>query len=266
VKDEVGRDELVRQLDELGVESGSVLVVHTSFSTVAPVVGGPAGLIGALGEALGPDGTLVMPSMSDWDDDEVFDPRETPCEDLGIVADTFWRMPDVLRSDSPHSFSAAGPHAETITAAHPPDLPHGPNSPVGRAHDLDGWVLLLGVDHDANTTVHLAEFCAGVPYRAPKFCTVVRDGVPTRVDYGEIDHCCRNFKLVGEWLAERSLERRGPVGHATARLVRSRDVVSTVGEELAGDVYRLLCAEGTGCDDCDVARRGAVGEAQADDD
>lgn len=56
-------------------------------------------------------------------------------------------------------------------------------------------VLLLGLGHDTSTTVHLAEALAGVPYRTSKFCTVLRDGVQTRVEYDEIDHCCQNFGL-----------------------------------------------------------------------
>lgn len=245
--------ELARQLADLGVERGGVLVVHSSFRAVGPVEGGPAGLIEALLEALGPEGTLVMPSFTDWDDDTPFDPERTPCRHLGIVPDTFWRMPGVLRSDSPHSFAARGPHAAEICRPHPPDLPHGPDSPIGRVHDLDGQVLLLGVGHDANTTIHLAEYYAGVPYRIAKYCTVLVDGVPTRVDYGEIDHCCRNFALAGQWLNERGLERRRRVGRAAARLVRARDVVSTVVEELKNDPCRFLCPRGSDCEECEEA-------------
>jgi aminoglycoside N3'-acetyltransferase len=57
--------ELRDQLLALGVEPGSVLVVHTAFSKVLPVVGGPLGLIEGLRLALSSEGTLVMPSMSD---------------------------------------------------------------------------------------------------------------------------------------------------------------------------------------------------------
>ena len=89
-------------------------MVHTAFSKVRPVESGPAGLIEALRLALGPGGTLVMPSMAS-DDDHVFDPRTTPCLDMGVVAETFWQQPGVLRSDSPHAFAAAGPLAARIT-------------------------------------------------------------------------------------------------------------------------------------------------------
>ena len=95
------------------------------------------------------------------DDDHPFDPRQTPCTGMGVVAQTFWQQPAVMRSDSPHAFAASGPQASHITAPHPVDLPHGLNSPVGRVYELDGQVLLLGVGHDSNTTIHLAEHLAG---------------------------------------------------------------------------------------------------------
>ena len=71
-----------------------------------------------------------MPSMT-ADDDHPFDPRATSCIGMGIVAQTFWQLPGVLRSDSPHAFAAAGPQAARITAPHPVDVPHGLDSPVG---------------------------------------------------------------------------------------------------------------------------------------
>lgn len=171
------RAQLVGQLHQLGVKQGSVLVVHTSFRAIQPVEGGPGGLIDALLEAIGPDGTLVMPSMTD----------------------------------------------------------------------------LLGVDHSANTTIHLAEVVANVPYGIPKYCTVIQDGAPVRVDYLESDHCCRNFNLVGEWLEERGLERKGRVGSAMARLMSSRALVETVVAELRSNPCRFLCPPGTGCHECDAA-------------
>ena len=236
----------------LGVQPGGVLVVHTSFSKVAPIEGGPRGLIIALTHALGPDGTLVMPSMTD-DDDHPFEPARTPCPGMGVVADTFWRRPGVSRSDCPHSFAAIGPHATSITAPHRLDVPHGLNSPVGRVFELDGQVLLLGVGHDANTTVHLAENLAGVRYRLRKHATVLSAGNSTRVEYAEIDHCCRNFELMDDWLGAAGLQRRGVVGHAEARLARSRDVVAAALARLREDETVFLHPVGV-CGECDEAR------------
>ena len=242
--------ELVSQLGALGVERGGVLLVHTSFRAVRPVEGGPAGLIEALRTALGPTGTLVMPSWT-GDDNAVFDPRTTPANpDLGVVPDTFWRMPGVRRAEHPFACAAAGPAAARILGDPLPMPPHRPESPVGRVLELDGQVLLLGVNHDADTTIHVAELLAGVPYRNAHHITVVENGRPVRIEYGENDHCCARFSLADGWLCDRGLQREGTVGHAHARLARSRDIVAVVREQLAQDPLLFLHPRGE-CADCD---------------
>jgi aminoglycoside 3-N-acetyltransferase len=255
---QVRRSELVAQILELGVTPGGVLLVHTSFSRVGSVEGGPQGLIGALRDVLGPDGTLVMPSMTE-DDEHPFDPRRTPCLGLGVVADAFWRMPDVLRSDSPHAFAAVGPNAAHITADHPLDVPHGLNSPVGRVYELDGQILMLGVGHDANTTIHLAEALGGVRYRRRASATIIQAGQPTRYFYDEIDHCCDNFNLLDQWLDAEGGQRRGPVGHGEGRLANSRSVVATVGVHLRANETVFLHDPGVD-DQCDEARKSLEAE------
>ncbi len=103
-----------------------------------------------------------------------------------------------------------GRRAAVITADPLPLPPHIPASPVGRVHELDGQVLLLGVGHDANTTLHLAELIAGVPYRTPSYCTVLENGRATRIDYGENNHCCvalRAWRMIG--YAARGLQMEG---------------------------------------------------------
>ena len=247
---------VTEQLLALGVKPGGVLVVHTSFSKVGPIEDGPHGLIAALRDALGPAGTLVMPSMSD-DDDYPFDRGRTPCAGMGVVAERFWKLPGVLRSDSPHAFAAIGPRAAEITADHPIEVPHGPDSPVGRVHGLDGQVLLLGVGHDADTTVHLAETIAGVRYGLPKYAMVLRAGLPTRCEYREIDHCCQNFNLMDPWLEAEGLQRRGIVGHAEARLARSRDIVEVAVRRLRANETAFLHPPGVDAE-CDAARASLI--------
>lgn len=241
------------QLRALGVGEGALVVVHTAFRAVGPVDGGPAGLIAALRRALGDGGMLVMPAMSD-DDDVPFDVARSHCRSMGVVADTFWRLPSVLRSDNPASFAAIGPLAAAITAPHPIEPPHGIDSPVGRAAALGGSVLLLGIDHSSNTTVHLAESLARVPYRARKHCTVMRDGLAVRVDYDETDHCCRRFARLDGWLRARGQQRDGVVGRGPARLMRGSDVVRAAVEELRVDRFAFLHARGE-CEECDLAWR-----------
>jgi aminoglycoside 3-N-acetyltransferase len=254
--DELSKTEVIDQLRALGVEKGAVLLAHISFRSVRPVDGGVLGLIEALRDAVGPDGTLVMPSFSE-DDDEPFDPTRTPAwASLGVVADTFWRLPGVVRSNHFGACAALGPAALRITSD-PLPLPLPPichESPIGRVHELDGQVLLIGVGHEADTTLHLAEFVAGVPYRISKYCTVLQGGRPVRIDFEENDHCCERFALADSWLRAAALQAEGRVGHARARLARARDIVRTAVTYLAQDPLIFLHAPHAGCVECNLAR------------
>ena len=246
--------ELTAQLRALGVNPGDVLLVHMSYRAVRPVEGGPAGVIEALLSAVGEKGTIVMPSWGN-NDDAPFDVAATPVDaSLGVTADIFRRMPDVSRSNHPFAFAALGPHAAAITADPLPLPPHRLESPVGRVYEMDGKVLLLGVGHDSDTTIHLAEVFAQVPYGISKHCTVWKDGRHVRVDYLENDHCCQRFALADEWLRAEGVQREGRVGNAHARLVTSRDVVAVVRRRLARDPLVFLHAPEETCAECDEAR------------
>lgn len=249
---EVSADQLVDQLRALGVRDGGVLLVHTSFRAVRPVEAGPLGLIRALRAALGREGTLVMPTMTDGE--TVFDPRTTSTAGMGITAELFWRQPGVVRSTHPGgSFAAQGPRAEGLCRPQPLSPPHGPDSPVGRVHDLGGQVLLLGVTHGENTTLHLAESIAAVPYSVSHPCVIEIDGSARTVMIAETDHCCSRFRLADDWLRARGLQREGKIGSADARLFESRDVVAVALEHLALDPLVFLCPRGEGCEDCTAA-------------
>ncbi|MFN2445531.1 MAG: AAC(3) family N-acetyltransferase [Vicinamibacterales bacterium] len=245
--------QLLAQLQRLGVRTGGVLLVHTSFRAVAPTEEGPLGLIRALRAALGPTGTLVMPTMTSGE--TVFDPKSTPTDGMGITAELFWRQPGVRRSTHPGgSFAAEGPLAALICRPQPLSPPHGVDSPVGHVHDMDGQVLLLGVTHSENTTLHLAEAIARVPYSVSHPCVIESDGAAHTVMIAETDHCCTGFRRLDTWLRERGFQAEGKVGNADARLCNARDVVAVAVAHLASDPLIFLCAAGAGCEECDAAR------------
>jgi aminoglycoside 3-N-acetyltransferase len=245
--------QLVGQFRALGVQQGGVLLVHTSLRAVGKVEGGPVGLITALRIAAGREGTIVMATMTDGE--TLFDPQTTPTSGMGATAEAFWRQPGVVRSPHPFaSFAAAGRLAERVCAPHPLAPPHGPDSPVGRVHDLGGQILLIGVTHSENTTLHLAESLAGVPYAVLNPCVLSVNGQSCTVQVPETDHCCKRFRLADDWLREAGEQREGKLGNADARIMKARDAVTAAVHHLTQDPLLFLCAVDQGCAECDRAR------------
>ena len=175
-----------RDLRVLGVRPGSTLLVHASLRPLGFVSGGPHAVVLALRDALGPDGTIVVPTHTpdnsdpaQWRNPPVpadwwplirsempgFDPAVTPSRFMGALAETVRGWPGALRSAHPHvSFAALGPAAEQVVAGHTLADMLGEGSPLARLYDLDADVLLLGVDHSVSTSLHLAEYrCPGRP-------------------------------------------------------------------------------------------------------
>ena len=93
-----------------------------------------------------------------------YNPLTTPTRGMGVVPELFRTWPGAIRSGHPaFSNAALGPHAEYLMADHSLTEDIGDRSPVGKLYELDGHVLLLGVDHWNNTSLHLAEFRANYP-------------------------------------------------------------------------------------------------------
>ena len=63
---QVSRADLVRDLKTIGVRRGDHLAVGVAYKRVGSVEGGPGALIDALVEAVGPDGTLMMNTFTEF--------------------------------------------------------------------------------------------------------------------------------------------------------------------------------------------------------
>jgi aminoglycoside 3-N-acetyltransferase len=242
-------DTLVRDLRDLGVEQGDVLVVHTSLGSLGWVVGGAAAVVDALLNAVGPTGTVTMPAHSaDWSDPAgwanppvprawwstivdsrpAFDPYATPLRGMGAVADNLLLRRNTLRSSHPlYSHMACGAQAGLVVQSHPLDDGFGDGSPLGRLYELDAKVVLLGVGHGSNTSLHLAESRAVWPGKVAvqQRSTVMVDGVPTVVTWSAHEPDGDDFDRVGEVLDSAGLVGFGTVTQAHCRLARQRAIV-----------------------------------------
>ena len=90
-------------------------------------------------------------------------------------------------------------------------------------------MLLLGVGHDSNTSLHLAEYRADYPgKRLTTFGAPVKTGHAgsTWIQFEDVDLDESDLKQIGEaFAADTGLERQGRVGLARARLLPQRPLV-----------------------------------------
>lgn len=179
IKKPVTIETLKKDFFNIGLREGMTVLLHSSLSSMGWVCGGAHAVILALEDVLGASGTLVMPAHSgdlsdpdNWGNPAVpeswwetiksnmpsFDCDLTPTRGVGVIPEVFRKQKGVLRSSHPQvSFTAWGKNAEFITSGHSLEFGCGECSPLARIYDLDGYVLLLGVDHSSNTSIHLAE-------------------------------------------------------------------------------------------------------------
>lgn len=158
--------QLVADFQKCGIEAGDSVLVHSSFSRIGFVEGGPKTFVEALLQVIGPAGNLLMPSSPNggYQLDYIrhlneFDVLNDPSK-MGAVTEYFRKLPGVLRSESPtEPVCCFGPQAEWFTSGHFGELtPYTGNSPFARLARAKGKILYIGVTLDnAGTSLHVLE-------------------------------------------------------------------------------------------------------------
>ena len=183
------RADLRGDLVRLGLRPGDTVMVHAALSRVGRLLNGPDALIGALRDAVGPEGTIL--AYADWDAryDELlgedgrvlvawrahvppFDPAASRAiRDNGVFPEFLRTTPSALRSGNPGaSVAALGRQAAWIIADHPLDYGYGAGSPLAKLLAAGGRVLMVGAPLDTMTLLHHAEHCARIPGKRVRRC------------------------------------------------------------------------------------------------
>jgi aminoglycoside 3-N-acetyltransferase len=231
-------DSLRTDFVALGLRPGMVAMVHSSLRRIGWTEGGPATVIAALLDVLGPDGTLVMPAespqLADTANQDVFDPRTTPTT-MGAIPEAFRCYPETLRSNHPLvSVCANGMRAQELTAEHALEFCEGRGTPFEKLYELDAWTLLLGVGFDRCTSLHYAESL--VPGRRTTISRypLLENGVRVWVEKRDMaSDNGTHFPIVGQRFMARGEVRTGKVGDADALLFPTRALV-----DFAADYFR----------------------------
>jgi aminoglycoside N3'-acetyltransferase len=156
----VTKEQLRTALEELGVEKGMTLEVHSSLSSFGELEGGAMTVIDTLEELVTEEGGIFMPALRLspelplTDDDKALGitvkikilPPDAERTAMGLVADTFRKLPDTFAGQDTISTAGWGRHGkEALTGGLDYAIHHG------------GKALLLGVDIYKLTAMHYVE-------------------------------------------------------------------------------------------------------------
>lgn len=238
------------------------VIVHASLSAFGEVQGGAVTMLGALRSVtdslLMPAftyKTMIVPENGPLNNGisygsakdanrmaEFFDPKMPADKSVGVIAETLRQLPDARRSIHP-ILSFAGVSANQAIFAQTLQEPFAPIKVLAEA---DGWVLLLGVDHTVNTSIHYGEQLAGR-----------RQFTRWALTYNGITACprwpgCSNgFGAISphlDWFTQKV-----QVGSALVQAIPLISLLDIVQELISEDRYALLC-DREDCERCNAVR------------
>jgi len=238
-----------------GLRPGDSVMLHSSYKSLGGVEGGPEAVIDAFCEVLGPDGTLLVPNLIFNNGHYQFlrqyppdvDLRSTPSR-MGIITEMLRKRPGAVRSVHPtHPAAALGARASQLCGRHHlDDSATGPNSPWALNAKAGGWIVLLGVTHKVNTTLHHIEEIA-TDWALTDFHFEVRFVDPAGRERNiriraHAPGQRRDFEKVEPVLLRAGLQKHVTIGSATVRLVRADKMVDLLCERVRQDPVFFLTA------------------------
>jgi len=259
--------DLITAFRKLEIDPSRPVIVHNSLAAFGELQGGADTLLGALCSSFN---SMIMPTFTYK---SMIIPEVGPAENairygsgeqsnrlaeiyhqdmpadwtMGILAETLRKHPGAFRSSHP-ILSFAGLNARAILAS---QTIKQPLMPIKTLAEQDGWVLLLGVDQTANTSIHYAEGIAGrkqFTRWALSSNGIVRcQGFPG---------CSQGFEQLNPYLD--NLARMVQVGGAVIQAIPVVNLIDIVCDLLKEDPLALLCGE-EDCERCNAVRASITG-------
>jgi aminoglycoside 3-N-acetyltransferase len=254
--------DLILGLRELHLADAPV-IVHSSLKSLGQVEGGAVTVVNALlaafNQVIVPTftyKTMLVPLVGPADNGitygarqdlnrlaEFFPPRLPADPLMGIIPETLRRHPRAVRSDHPIQ-SFAGINAGEILAS------QGLTDHLallGLLAQADGWVVLIGVDHTVNTSIHFAEKLAGrrqfIRWALTPKAVLECPGFPG---------CSAGFQAVAP--AMEKFTRQVHIGRALVQAVPLKMLFKVVVGQIRRDPLALLCQQ-PDCERCGDIRK-----------
>ena len=254
--------DFVTGFQKLEIDRSRPVIVHSSLSAFGEVRGGAETVLGALFSSFD---TLIMPAFTYK---TMLTPEVGPPDNAisyGSGKDTN-RMAEIYRSDMPADVAmgvvaeSLRAHPKALRSLHPilsfaginakPILDSqtikDPLLPIQKLMDAQGWVLLLGVDHTANTSIHYGEHLVGLK-QFIRWALTPKAVIPCHRFPG----CSEGFEEISPHLDE--FVHRVELGEAVLQALPVVDLVDTVSGILKENPLALLCSR-EDCERCNTVK------------
>ncbi len=251
-----------RGLRDLGLEAQRPVIAHASVKAFGEIRGGAEVLLGAL-MAVQPRlmmpthtyKTMILPEDGPQENAALYGAGrdlnamaefyrpDMPADPLmGALPELLRRHPQAKRSSHPIlSFAGVG-----VDAALQAQTLEEPLAPIGALAQENGWVLLLGVNHTVNTSIHYAEKLAG----RRQF---IRWALTTTaaVECPNFPGCSLGFEKAAAYLDEFTREQR--IGQAKVRALPLNEMIDMIVGLIHENPLALLCDDPS-CERCGELR------------
>jgi aminoglycoside 3-N-acetyltransferase len=255
--------DIVSSLRQLNIDSSLPVMVHASLSSLGEVRGGAETVLGALlsvqPRVITPVftyKTMIVPETGPDDNGivygsgkesnalaEPFSPHMPADHLMGILSETIRKHPSAERSSHP-ILSFAGIQMEEALKA---QTIENPFAPIQSLLDQRGWILLMGVNHTVNTSIHLVEHLVGrkqfVRWALSRNNVTECPGFPG---------CSNGFEQAAVSL--KPITRKGTLGDALIQAIPVQQMVRILADMLRKNPLDLLCDD-LYCERCNAVRR-----------
>jgi aminoglycoside 3-N-acetyltransferase len=239
------------------------VIVHSSFKSFGEVEGGAwtvvQGLMAVFDTLIVPTFTyksMIIPLTGPENNGIVygssqdrnlladfFTPRMPADPLMGIIPEMLRKHPRTTRSSHP-ILSFAGQNAEPILVS---QTLADPLAPLAALEKADGWVVLSGVSHIVNTSIHQAEKLAG--RRQFTRWALTPKGV---VECPNFPGCSAGFQAIAPDMVK--FTRQVQIGDALIQAVPLKMLFKVVVAQINKDPLALLC-EDEDCERCGEIRK-----------
>jgi aminoglycoside 3-N-acetyltransferase len=255
--------DFIKAFNELGLQPTQPVIVHASLSQIGEIRGGPETVLGALLKStsgiLAPTftfKTMLTPESGPENNAitygtgrdrnkmaEYFMPDMPSDPSMGILPETIRRHPNAKRSTHP-ILSFSGINVDGAIQAQTIEDPY---APAGVLADEEGLVVLIGVDHTANTSIHYAEKLAG----RKQFVrwALTPQGAKECPGFGG---CSNGFEQAAAVLEQYT--KTVKLGGAVLRSIPLIAMIMTIADLIKKQPQALLCHK-MDCERCEVVRR-----------